>query len=186
RVAVPATANSMRFALRSLYLLLTPAAMPYSPRPAVPADAETIAQYNAAMALETEGKSLDLDVLTAGVRAVFADASRGRYFVVDDAEHGVVGCLMVTYEWSDWRNGVFWWIQSVYVHPDHRRRGVFGMLYDAVREAGHAEPDVIGYRLYVEDANDTAQRTYTARGMNPAGYQVYEALRFEPSKTPDK
>ncbi|XAL98158.1 GNAT family N-acetyltransferase [Phycisphaeraceae bacterium D3-23] len=153
--------------------------MTYTPRPAVPADAPTIAAYNAAMALETEGKTLDLDVLTAGVRAVFDDTSRGRYFVVDHPEAGVVGCLMVTYEWSDWRNGVFWWVQSVYVHPDHRRRGVFGLLYDAVREAGDAQPSVIGYRLYVEDANDTAQRTYTARGMVPAGYRVFEELRVD-------
>ncbi|MFI4861161.1 MAG: GNAT family N-acetyltransferase [Phycisphaerales bacterium JB063] len=151
--------------------------MTYTPRLAVPEDAPTIARFNVAMALETEDKALDPDTLLAGVRAVFEDPSRGRYFVVEHPEAGVVGCLMVTYEWSDWRNGVFWWVQSVYVHPEHRRRGVFGLLYDTVRDGGSREAGVIGYRLYVEDENEPAQRTYAARGMVPAGYRVFEELR---------
>ncbi len=150
--------------------------MPYTTRPAVAADRDVIARYNAAMALETESKTLDLPTLTAGVQRVFDEPSHGRYFVAEHPEHGVVGCAMVTYEWSDWRNGVLWWLQSVYIHPEHRRRGVFGMIYDAIRQAGEASGGVIGYRLYVEKDNTPAQQTYRKLGMVPGGYEVYEAM----------
>lgn len=150
--------------------------MPYTTRPAVPADRDAIASFNTAMALETEGKHLDANILLAGVQAVFDEPARGRYFVAEHPEQGVVACVMVTYEWSDWRNGVFLWLQSVYVHPDHRRQGLFTKLYRAVKKAGDAMPGVVGYRLYVEEENNIAQQTYRKLGMAPGGYAVYEAL----------
>ena len=150
--------------------------MPYTTRPAVPADRDVIARYNAAMALETESKTLDLPTLTAGVQRVFDEPGLGRYFVAEHPEAGVVGCAMVTDEWSDWRNGVIWWLQSVYVHPDHRRRGVFSKIYHAIRAAGDEAGGVIGYRLYVEHDNAAAKDTYRELGMSPGGYEVYEAM----------
>ena len=150
--------------------------MPYTTRPAVPDDRDTIARFNAAMALETESKRLDPQTLSAGVQAVFEDASRGRYFVAEHADVGVVGCAMVTFECSDWRNGQLWWLQSVYVHPDHRRRGVFAKIYRAIQQQGDAA-GAIGYRLYVEHDNTPAKATYQKLGMAPGGYEVYEAIR---------
>lgn len=150
--------------------------MEYTTRPATAADRDTIARYNAAMALETESKTLDLPTLTAGVQRVFDQPHHGRYFVAEHPEGGVVGCAMVTYEWSDWRNGVLWWLQSVYVHPDHRRQGVFTLIYDTIQQAGTAAGGVIGYRLYVEHDNTSAQETYRKLGMVPGGYEVYEAM----------
>lgn len=148
--------------------------MPYTTRPAVPADAAVIAGFNAAMALETESLTLTPDTLAAGVAAVFAHPERGAYHVAVDESGDVVGCLLVTYEWSDWRNGMFHWVQSVYVHPEHRRRGVFGLLYRAVRAAGEAAGNVCGYRLYVERENLAAQATYRALGMDVTHYLVCE------------
>src|SRR5690348_3298169 len=98
-------------------------------RAAVMADINTLIEFNAAMALETEHKTLDPAVLSAGVAAVIAEPKRGFYLVAEHARR-VVGCLMITYEWSDWRNGDWWWFQSVYIHPDYRRRGVFRKLFD--------------------------------------------------------
>jgi len=151
--------------------------MTYTTRPAVPDDRDTIARFNAAMALETESKHLDLPTLTAGVQAVFDDATagRGRYFVAEHPDAGVVGCAMVTFEWSDWRNGNLWWLQSVYVHPDHRRRGVFASIYRAIQQTGDAA-GAIGYRLYVEHDNTPAKQTYQKLGMCPGGYEVYESI----------
>lgn len=150
--------------------------MNYTTRPATHDDAETIARYNQAMAKETEDKSLDLDTLTAGVQRVFDEPGHGRYLVAESDEGGVVGCLMITYEWSDWRNGQVWWIQSVYVHPEHRRRGVFKKLYAAVRQLGTQAGGVCGYRLYVEQDNTRAQQTYRELGMTPTPYLIYEDL----------
>lgn len=148
----------------------------YTARPAVVTDAPAIARFNRAMAKETEGKSLDPAVLTAGVQRIFDDPAHGRYLVAQSPTGQVVGCLMITYEWSDWRNAQVWWIQSVYVHPDHRRRGVFKLLYSKVRELGEAAGDVCGYRLYVERDNDRAQQTYRDLGMRPTAYLMFEAL----------
>ena len=144
-------------------------------RDARPEDAATLVAYNSAMAEETEGKALDPDRIGPGVANVLADRSRGRYWV---AESGgtIVGQIMVTYEWSDWRNGNLWWIQSVYVHPDWRRRGVFSALYRHVESLAAAEPDAIGLRLYVEQDNKRAQRTYAALGMVKPHYLVMESL----------
>lgn len=148
----------------------------YETRAALVEDAETIAGFNQAMAMETEGKALGLVTLNKGVRRVFDEPSTGRYLVATDGVGGeVVGCLLITFEWSDWRNAPIWWIQSVYVHPDHRRRGVFKLLYRAVRERGEAA-GVCGYRLYVERDNAQAQRTYSMLGMTRTPYLVYEDM----------
>ncbi len=138
-------------------------------------DAETIAAYNTAMAAETEGKSLDPGVIGPGVRNLLEDASKGRYWVAE-SDGQVIGQLMVTYEWSDWRNGTIWWIQSVFVHPDWRRKGVFSALYRHVESQANDTPQVIGLRLYVEENNKRAQQTYAALGMDRPGYVVMEAL----------
>ncbi len=128
-----------------------------------------------AMAQETERKRLDPDIVHAGVAAVLDDASKARYFVA--MRNGArAGTLMLTSEWSDWRNGLWWWIQSVYVEPAQRRGGVFAALYRHVETLARAAPGVIGLRLYVEHANAAAQRTYAALGMHDAGYRIYEQL----------
>lgn len=144
-------------------------------RDAVPADGPTIAAFNSKMAEETEGRALDPDIIGPGVAALLADASKGRYWVAEiDGE--IVGQLMVTYEWSDWRNGTLWWIQSVYVQPDFRREGVFRALYSHVESLAVAEPDVRGLRLYVEHNNKRAQQTYQALGMVNPSYLVMESM----------
>ncbi|NWF83866.1 MAG: GNAT family N-acetyltransferase [Bryobacteraceae bacterium] len=142
-------------------------------RPATREDAEFLVRGNASMALETEGISLDLDRLRDGVHGVFDDPSRGRYFI---AEAGGVraGQLMITYEWSDWRNGVFWWIQSVYVVPEARRAGVFAALYSHVRREAQSAPNVCGIRLYVENHNERAMASYERVGMKKTIYQMFE------------
>ena len=144
-------------------------------RDAGPDDAAVIAAYNSAMAEETEGKSLDPDIIGPGVANVLADGGRGRYWVAE--KNGVVvGQIMVTYEWSDWRNGNLWWIQSVYVPPEWRRKGVFSTLYHHVESLAAADPEAIGLRLYVEENNTRAQHTYEALGMVKPNYLVMEAL----------
>jgi ribosomal protein S18 acetylase RimI-like enzyme len=142
-------------------------------RPATASDADFLANGNAAMALETEHKRLDPSVVGAGVRAALADSSKGRYFVAE--VNGVrVGQLMFTYEWSDWRNGTFWWIQSVYVLPAARRGGVFRGLFRHVEQLAAQDPSVCGIRLYVERENIRAQATYRHCGLQDAGYAVME------------
>src|SRR5688572_24082339 len=121
-------------------------------RRATPADESVVAAYNAALAWETERKRLDPEILGAGVRAVLADPAKGFYTLAELARE-VVGQVMVTYEWSDWRNGWFWWVQSVYVREDARRHGVFRALFTDLRKRAEADPTVIGLRLYVEREN---------------------------------
>jgi ribosomal protein S18 acetylase RimI-like enzyme len=140
------------------------------------ADAATLADFNIAMARETEGKRLLPDVVGAGVRRLLAEPSLG-FYLVAQAQGEVVGSALVTTEWSDWRNGRFWWIQSVYVRPDWRRRGVFRALYAHIQQAAAHEPDVCGFRLYVEHENATAQATYRTLGMTTTDYLLLEALR---------
>lgn len=143
------------------------------------ADINALVDFNAAMALETEHKTLDPRMLSAGVAAVLAEARRGFYLVAEH-ERDVVGCLMITYEWSDWRNGDWWWLQSVYVRPDFRRRGVFRALYAEVERLALARSDVAGLRLYVERENRRAQRTYSELGMREDHYLLYsKALRAD-------
>jgi GNAT superfamily N-acetyltransferase len=149
------------------------ATMPLTVRPAVATDAADIVEFNRLLALESEGKALDPGLLRAGVAAGLADPAKGRYFVAESAGR-VVGQMMITYEWSDWRNGWFWWIQSVYVHAEARRQGVFRALFDHVRRLAAGQPDVIGLRLYVERDNHPAQETYRRLGLGPTGYLVLE------------
>lgn len=151
-------------------------------RDAVAADAPLLAGWAAAMALETEDKVLDPATVAAGVAAGIADPAHARYFVamrespVAGRETLAVpaGTLMLTSEWSDWRNGTWWWIQSVYVAPEHRRQGVYAALYRHVERLARATPGVVGLRLYVEHDNQAAQRTYGALGMRDAGYRIFE------------
>ncbi len=135
-------------------------------------DAETIAGGNAAMALETEGLTLDRPRLLEGVRAVLRDASKG-FYLVAEIDGRAVGQMMITYEWSDWRNGVFWWIQSVYVEPGHRRAGVYTSLHRYVVEEAQRR-DVCGIRLYVEQENRIAQGVYRSLGMTKTVYDMFE------------
>jgi GNAT superfamily N-acetyltransferase len=136
-------------------------------------DADVIVEFNRRLAHETEGKALDVDVLTRGVHAVLRDPTRGHYFVAVDDVDVVLGQLMVTPEWSDWRDGFFWWIQSVYVHADARRRGVYAALHAHVLHAARAARDVVGVRLYVEPDNLQARTTYARLGMQKT-YDVME------------
>ena len=142
-------------------------------RRAAPMDAAILAANNRAMALETEGKVLDTATTLRGAAALIADESKGFYLIAERASE-VAGQLMVTYEWSDWRNGTFWWIQSVYVSPASRRGGIFRALYRRVREMAADAGDVCGIRLYVETANARAQSTYVALGMQRSHYELYE------------
>ena len=142
-------------------------------RPACPADATIIAEYNIALARETESKELDPVVVSRGVAALLAEEHRGRYFVACDADR-VVGQLMHTREWSDWRNGDIWWLQSVYVTPEYRGRGVFRGLLAHLTELASSTPRVVGLRLYVESHNETAKRAYQKSGFTPGGYEVFE------------
>lgn len=154
--------------------------MSLSIRQATTDDRDRIVLFNQAMAKETEGRILDRGTLNRGVEAMLADPARGRYFVAEEkkiapADPEIVGQLAVTTEWSDWRNGEIWWIQSVYVARSHRRRGIYGQLHRHVRAMAR-EAGVLGLRLYVERDNEAAQSTYRALGMLPSSYVMYEEL----------
>lgn len=143
-------------------------------RPATLADLDFLVAANLAMALETEHLRLDREILREGVRTLLEQRAPGAYWVVE-LDGVVVGQLMVTYEWSDWRNRIVWWIQSVYVMPDARQHGVFRRLYTHVREAAKAA-GAGGLRLYVDTTNVRAQQVYSALGMNGDHYRVFEDM----------
>lgn len=145
-------------------------------RQATPSDVPVIVDFQVAMARETEELDLDGEVCTRGVQAVFDDDSRGRYFLAQ-SEGTVIASLMITYEWSDWRNGNVWWIQSVYVRPEFRRQGVYAGLYSHVQSLVQADDSVRGIRLYVDRRNVSAQQVYTKLGMNGEHYQVFEWMK---------
>ena len=145
-------------------------------------DVPYLADCNIAMAYESEKKHLDRDVLTRGIVAVFDHPERG-FYVVAECEGKAVGSLLITHEWSDWRNGGWWWIQSVYVMPDARRGGVFSAMYREIETRAQASAGVIGLRLYVEKENSRAQATYSALGMEPAYYSLYQASFAEIDRT---
>lgn len=142
-------------------------------REATPADRDFLVECARAMARETEHKELDLATVRAGVAALLADTGRGRVFVAD-ADGAPAATLMLTYEWSDWRNGFFWWIQSVYVVPAQRRRGLYRQLHGHVRDLAARTDGVYGLRLYVERDNANAQSTYRRMGMEETAYLIYE------------
>ena len=147
--------------------------MQFTVRPARPTDAEAIVDFNARLAQETEHLTLDPALLALGVNAVLADPVRGRYWVAE-TDGRVVGQLSVTYEWSDWRNGWFWWIQSVYVLAEYRRLGVFRQLYRHIYQLATDETDVVGLRLYVENDNHAAQAVYADLGMTPIPFKILQ------------
>lgn len=136
------------------------------------ADLETIIEFNQRLAVESEGVRLDSERLRAGVTAQLNDSSRG-FYLVAEADGRVVGQLALTFEWSDWRNSTFWWLQNVYVAPEHRRRGVFKALYARMIELA-GQQGVCGVRLYVEHNNHVAQAVYRELGLSPAVYGMYE------------
>ncbi|GIW88775.1 MAG: hypothetical protein KatS3mg108_3099 [Isosphaeraceae bacterium] len=144
-------------------------------REARPDDAPAIAQLNARLAHETEGKLLDPAILARGVEAALRDPDRLRYWVAH-INSTIAAQAAITREWSDWRNGWLWWLQSVYVLPAHRRQGLCRALISAIQAAARSQPDVIGLRLYVEDQNLPAMATYQALGFAPARYHVFEQL----------
>jgi predicted ABC-type ATPase/GNAT superfamily N-acetyltransferase len=137
------------------------------------ADTAVIVEFNRLLALETEGKALDLAQLGPGVAAVLADEDKGLYFLAEE-DGRPLGQIGLTWEYSDWRHGWFWWIQSVYVRQEARKKGVFRALYGHVEEMGRRDPEVIGLRLYVEDGNTGAQETYFKLGMTRTGYLLLE------------
>jgi ribosomal protein S18 acetylase RimI-like enzyme len=145
-------------------------------RLAKPADARTIVEFNAAMALETEDKRLLPEVIGAGVRSLLRNPQAG-FYLIAQRENLAVGALMITKEWSDWRNGTFWWIQSVYVRPAFRRQGVYKRLYRHVQAMAAKDKRVCGFRLYVERENRRAQTTYRKLGMKKTRYLVFEELK---------
>jgi GNAT superfamily N-acetyltransferase len=149
--------------------------MTFSIRDATPADTATIADYNNRLAEETEARSLDPDLIGPGVAAFLADPSKERYWlaVTDDR---IIGQIGITYEWSDWRNGMMWWIQSVYVHADYRRQGVYSSLYRHVESQARSDSEVIGIRLYVERDNERAQTTYAGSGMKMINYRIMQSI----------
>ena len=142
-------------------------------RIAVPEDADDLVEFNQAMAHETEGKRLDGDILRQGVETVFSDEKKGFYVVAEDTER-IIGGLMVTYEWSDWRFAWFWWIQSVYIRPEARGQRIYSQLYEFVKTKAAEVGNVCGFRLYVENDNYHAQKVYENVGMKASHYLMYE------------
>lgn len=143
-------------------------------------DALVIADFNCRLAQETESLSLDTTTVKRGVRSLLNDPAKGIYFVAEE-RRVVVGQLLITYEWSDWRNGNFWWIQSVYVAQEYRHAGVFSALFNHVQRLAKSKRGVCGLRLYVESDNRLAQQAYDRFGMKPTHYKIYETtLRTTP------
>ena len=136
-------------------------------------DISRIAEFQQALAQESEGKTLDDDLLLKGIQKIFQDEDRGFYLMAESGDQ-VVGSLMITYEWSDWRNANFWWIQSVYVDSQWRRQGVYRALHDHVYDITQSRDDICGIRLYVERNNTVAQQTYNSLGMSQSHYHLYE------------
>jgi GNAT superfamily N-acetyltransferase len=143
-------------------------------------DLETLTEFSAAMALETERRTLDRARLRMGTQAVIGQPERGQYFVADlqqeaSADTVTMGQLLITYEWSDWRNAQFWWIQSVYVHPTWRRQGVYRHMHRTILDLARSRANVCGVRLYVEGNNRVAKHVYDRVGLSLSTYQIYES-----------
>jgi GNAT superfamily N-acetyltransferase len=142
-------------------------------RKATKADLEVLILFQRAMAEETESIELDSEIVRQGIDALFDDPSKGKYIVIG-LDGVLAGCLMLTYEWSDWRNGTVLWIQSVYIEPQHRGKGLYKLLYNFVKNEVSSDNSIKGIRLYVDKRNTTAQKVYETLGMNGEHYQVYE------------
>jgi GNAT superfamily N-acetyltransferase len=145
-------------------------------RDAVAGDRDAIVDFQIAMARETEDVALDRDTCMRGVAAVFAEPAHGRYYVAESGAE-VIASLLITYEWSDWRNGVVWWIQSVFVEAALRGEGVYAGLYAYVQSLVNADPAIKGIRLYVDRRNSRAQQVYARLGMNGDHYSVFEWMK---------
>lgn len=145
-------------------------------RPSKSEDISILADFQRCLADETENIYLDNEVVSAGLKALFADPAKGIYYVAE-AEGKIIGCFLITYEWSDWRNGMVWWLQSVYIFPTHRRQGIFKKMYDHIIQMIHHDKNIIGLRLYVDKKNTHAQKVYQAMGMNGDHYTVFEWMR---------
>ncbi len=147
--------------------------MAFTIRRATPHDAPVVIEFNRLLAEESEGKTLDLAVLSVGVSKALADTGKAVYFLAEEQDQ-ILGQLSYTTEWSDWRNGWIWWIQSVYVRPEARRRGVLRSLYAHIHQTAKQDPEVIGLRLYVERDNMRAHNTYLGMGMEWTSYLVMQ------------
>ncbi|RFC36632.1 MAG: Acetyltransferase (GNAT) family protein [Candidatus Nitrotoga sp. SPKER] len=139
-------------------------------------DLFVITQFNQALAFETEKKELIPKVVSKGVKKILKNSNLG-FYVIAERDQEIIGSLMVTTEWSDWRNGMFWWIQSVYIKPSERRKGIYTELYNFIKESANNNPSICGFRLYVEYENILAKNTYEALGMMETGYRIYEELK---------
>lgn len=137
---------------------------------------DDLIDFQQRLAFESENVQLNAETLRAGMSAMFADPSKGSYYVAVENEE-VVGCHMITFEWSDWRNGMVWWLQSVYVKETHRKKGIFKMMYDNVISIIRENPDLIGLRLYVDKSNTRAMKVYESMGMDGSHYTVYEQMK---------
>ena len=144
-------------------------------RRATPEDADHIIQFNRAMAKETEDRELAPEIISAGVKRLLNQPQYG-FYLLAEVDQQVVGSLMITYEWSDWRDGLFWWVQSVYIKPEFRRQGIYRSLYSYVKLLAEKDGNVCGFRLYVEKENHIAHKTYHSLGMKETCYKMYEEL----------
>jgi GNAT superfamily N-acetyltransferase len=142
-------------------------------RKAGPADGSVVTEFNLRLAAETEDLRLDRECVSAGVAAILKDPAKGLYFVAEQ-DGQILGQVMITYEWSDWRNGNIWWLQSVYVRPEHRQQGIFRMLFKHLQDLASARPDVWGLRLYMHAENHRARQSYERLGMTHTQYEVFE------------
>ncbi len=145
-------------------------------REATEQDIPSLLDFQLKMALETENITLEISSLTMGVHRLFKDSTKGKYYVTE-VNGQVVGCLMTTYEWSDWRNGTVLWIQSVYVATEHRGLGVYKTMYNHIMQLVDTDPDLKGIRLYVDKNNAPARNIYQKIGMNGNHYAIYEWMK---------
>src|SRR5688572_9857248 len=143
---------------------------------ALPNHIDILIDFQQRLAYESEGVRLDASTLREGMEAMFDDPDKGVYYIARDGNE-VVGCHMITYEWSDWRNGMVWWLQSVYVKESHRKKGIFKMMYDNVISMIKKDPSLIALRLYVDKSNERAMKVYSAMGMDGSHYTVYEWVK---------
>lgn len=141
-------------------------------------DLDILVEFNQELIRETEGKEFPLDVVTAGVETLLTNLNLG-FYLLAEKNHNIVGSLMITSEWSDWRNGLYWWIQSVYILPEFRRQGIYRKLYEFVKQKAQKKQNglrICGFKLYVERENTIAQNTYKALGMKESYYLLYEEV----------
>lgn len=136
-------------------------------------ESDTIINFNINMAKETENIELPYEKIAPGVRGLFSNPEYG-FYIVAEIDGEIAASMMITYEWTDWRNGIFWWIQSVYVREEFRRKGIYSKMYEWVKDQVKSKKDVFGFRLYVEKENINAQKTYEALGMKETVYKMYE------------